>query len=229
MAAALAAAGVAVRAPMLPGHGTVVDDLDAMRWADWLGAAETEFAELAATCDSLVLFGLSMGGSLACALAAEHPGDVAGLVLVNPFIDPPAESFREAVRSAIAGGFPRAPGIAGDVADPSVTERGYDQLPLEALLSLCEGLDGLLPRLPDVTCPALLMSSRTDDVVPTESSDLLAGRIGGPVERVWLDRSWHVATLDYDRDEIERRTIEFVAKEAGVFRFRPGSRRPTYL
>jgi hypothetical protein len=31
------------------------------------------------------------------------------------------------------------------------------------------------------------------------------------VERVRLERSFHVATLDHDRDEIEARTVAFVA------------------
>ena len=30
------------------------------------------------------------------------------------------------------------------------------------------------------------------------SSDVLAERVDGPVERVWLECSFHVATLDYD-------------------------------
>jgi hypothetical protein len=35
-------------------------------------------------------------------------------------------------------------------------------------------------------------------------------RSKGPVEQVVLERSFHVATLDYDKDEIEVRTVEFV-------------------
>ncbi len=35
---------------------------------------------------------------------------------------------------------------------------------------------------------------------------------GGPVERIWLERSFHVATLDHDAPEIEARAVEFVNK-----------------
>ena len=63
-------------------------------------------------------------------------------------------------------------------------------------------------------CPVLLLSSRTDHVVPTESGDLLAAAVGGPLERVWLERSFHVATLDYDAAEIEERAVAFVNKLA---------------
>jgi esterase/lipase len=40
---------------------------------------------------------------------------------------------------------------------------------------------------------------------------VLAERVKGPVERVTLERSYHVATLDYDKDEIEARTVEFLS------------------
>ena len=58
----------------------------------------------------------------------------------------------------------------------------------------------------------LLLNSPQDHVVPPPSSDYLAARVSGPVERVTLERSYHVATLDYDKDEIERRAVEFARK-----------------
>lgn len=210
LAAAIEAAGVPTVVPLLPGHGTTVDDLESCRWYDWVKAAETALDE-AAGGHPVVAVGLSVGGSLACRLAADHPERVCGLVAVNPFIDPPAESFRAALREMVATGFPRAPGIGGDVADPGAEPEGaYDELPLASVLTLAEGLDDLLVRLPLITCPLLLFTSRDDHVVPPVSSDVLADRVAGPVERVWLERSFHVATLDHDREEIERRTVAFV-------------------
>ena len=41
---------------------------------------------------------------------------------------------------------------------------------------------------------------------------MLASSVSGPVERVTLERSYHVATLDYDKDDIERRAVEFANK-----------------
>ncbi len=210
---ALAAAGFQVEVPVLAGHGTTLEDLEGTGWADWLASAEQAYGRLVAGCERVVVVGLSMGGALACRLAAERP-QVGGLVAVNPFVDPPAESFREAVRGVIAAGFPRAPGIRGDLADPDAREEGYDELPLGALLSLCRGLDDLLPRLAAITCPVLIMTSRVDHVVPPGSSDVLAQRVSGPVERVWFDRSYHLAPLDHDKAEVEARTVEFARKVA---------------
>ena len=48
------------------------------------------------------------------------------------------------------------------------------------------------------------MTSPQDHVVPPENSDILAAGVAGPVERVTLERSYHVATLDYDKDAHRR-------------------------
>lgn len=226
--AALAAAGFATARPTLPGHGTSPDDLAVTGWADWTAAAEAAFRDLAATHGRVLLVGLSMGGSLACWLAARHP--TPGLVVVNPFIDPPAASFRELLRTILDQGHRSVPGIGGDVARPdAATEAGYDELPVRPLLSLCEGLDGLLGDLGRITCPTLLFTSRHDHVVPPVSSDILAGALGGPVERVRLERSYHVATLDHDAEAIEARTVDFaraVAARRGPGSARSGRARP---
>src|SRR5207302_2493924 len=129
----------------LPGHGTSLDDLETKGWDDWMATADASYRDLAVAGDPVVLVGLSMGGSLACWVAAEHAATVAALVAINPFVDPPAESFRDALRQMAASGIRRAPSIGGDVADTSSREVGYDELPIGPLLSLCGGLDDLLP------------------------------------------------------------------------------------
>lgn len=213
LAAALEAAGLAVEAPLLPGHGTSLEDLAGCGWDDWTAAAEAAYRRAAAVGGPVVVVGLSMGGALAAGLAAAH-GDAAGLFTVNPFVDPPAPSFQDLLADLLAAGEAYLPGIGGDMADPDAHEDAYDRVPVAALLSACRGLDSLAPRLADIRCPVLILTSRHDNVVATVSSDLLAGAVAGPVERVWLERSRHVATLDVERDEVERRTVAFARRVA---------------
>ena len=97
-----------------------------------------------------------------------------------------------------------------DIARPDVVEVTYEGTPLSAVLSLFEGIEDVALGLPEIRCPVLLFSSREDHVVPSTSGDLVEASVGGPCERVWLERSYHVATLDYDRDEIEDRAVSFV-------------------
>ncbi len=208
--AALEAAGFEVEAPMLPGHGTTPEDLAGCGWDDWVAAAEDAYQRAR----PVVAVGLSMGAALAAGIAAGH-SEVTGLAVVNPVVDPPAPSFQELLVSLLDAGERFLPGIGGDIADPGTEEVAYDRLPVAALLSMSRGLETLRPRLGDVRCPVLILTSRHDHVVPTVSSDLLAGAVSGPVERVWLENSRHVATLDLDRHELERRVVDFASRLVG--------------
>ncbi len=56
------------------------------------------------------------------------------------------------------------------------------------------------------------MTSPQDHVVDPTASDLLASKVSGPVERVTLERSYHVATLDFDAELIQQRAVDFGKK-----------------
>jgi carboxylesterase len=211
LAEAFAAAGFAVELPRLPGHGTTIEDMLETDWDDWSGEAERAFQGLANRVDKIVVAGLSMGGTLTAWIAERHP-KIAGAVFVNPAIEPPAESFREMMRGIIESGSQTMPAVGNDIADPDATELAYDSTPIPCLLSLCEADDEIAANLAKIECPVLIMNSPQDHVVPPESSDILAAGVSGPVERVTLERSYHVATLDYDKDEIERRAVDFAQK-----------------
>jgi carboxylesterase len=203
---ALDVAGFDVEAPMLPGHGTTPEDLAGCGWADWVSAAEAAYAQLPAPA---VVVGLSMGGALAAGVAAAHP-EVRGLAVVNPLVDPPAPAFLDTLQAFLDAGERFLPGIGSDITDPAAKEVAYDRLPVAALLSMSRGLYELRPALGDIRCPVLILTGRHDHVVPAVSSDVLAESVAGPVERVWLENSAHVATLDLDREELERRVVAFV-------------------
>ncbi|HEX3621765.1 MAG TPA: alpha/beta fold hydrolase [Acidimicrobiales bacterium] len=224
LAAAFEKAGFDVEVPLLPGHGTSPEDLAGMSWADWEAAVAEAYAAVAGRVGGpVVIGGLSVGGALAAGLAADRP-EVAGLVAVNPMIDPPAASFQALLGDLLAAGERFLPGIGGDMADPDAHEDAYDRLPVAALLSTCRGLDALAPRLQAVGCPVLVVTSRHDHVIPIVSSDALAAAASGPVERLWLERSGHVATLDLERDELEARAVAFARAAAATAGPRPGTR-----
>ncbi len=209
LAEALAAAGYTVDLPLLPGHGTAVEDMIPTRWADWSGAAESAYEKLATGCDDVAVVALSVGGTLACWLA-EHHRQIRGLALVNPFIDPPAESFRDVMRGVLETGTDVAPGVGSDIKKEAVSELAYLGTPIAAALSLFEGIDATAAELGRVSCPILLLSSRNDHVVPSSSGDVLEAGVAGPIERVWLENSYHVATLDNDAEEVTARVLAFV-------------------
>jgi carboxylesterase len=208
LAEAFAAAGFAVDLPLLSGHATAVEDMMDRRFEDWRAETEASYAALAERCRRVVVAGLSMGGTLAAALCAAHP-EIAGLVVVNPAVEPPADSFLEMLEGGLSGGVTTIPAIGSDIAAPGVRELAYGATPVAPLLSMMEGVQALAADLGRIRCPVLVFTSRDDHVVPPSNSDYLAAHVSGPVERVALERSYHVATLDHDAGEIEARAVEF--------------------
>lgn len=206
----LADAGLTVELPLLPGHGTEVADMLPTGWNDWSAAAEETYADLSARCSRVAVVGLSMGGTLACWLTERHP-EIAGLVVVNPAVEPMPEELRGAFTDMLENGTEVMPGIGSDIAKPDTFEQAYPGTPVAPLLSLFAGVAEVAANLGEIRCPVLLLSSREDHVVPSTAGDLLEASVSGPCERVWLERSYHVATLDYDRDEVEERTVTFVS------------------
>lgn len=215
VADALVAAGYHVELPRLPGHGTHVDEMVPTRWADWAGEAEAAYQRLAARATEVVVVGLSMGGALTMRVAADHP-EVRGVVCINPAVQPQTDEVLGMLQGMVDGGMEVMPGIGSDIADPDSKESAYEGTPVAALISfLGEGIGNLAGHYPNITTPLLLMTSPQDHVVEPAQSEYLATHYGGPVERVTLDRSYHVATQDYDRDLIIERTVAFADKVTG--------------
>ena len=214
LAEALATAGFTVELPLLPGHGTAVEDMVPTRWEDWSGSAESQFQALAARCDRVVVVGLSMGGALTCWLAERHP-HVAGIALVNPMVHAPDAEFRAGIQSLLDAGTEVFDAIGSDIKKEGPVEAAYPGTPLAAVLSLFEGVDEVEGRLGDISCPTLLLSSREDHVVDPVSGDVLVSSVAGPVERVFLEDSYHVATLDNDAPLIEARVVAFATAVMG--------------
>ena len=200
--------------PLLPGHGTTVEDMVHTGWSDWSATAESAYQSLAERCEKVVVAGLSMGGSLTVWLASQHP-EIAGIVCVNPALRI-GDDMVQLVEQMIESGEETIPSIGGDLADPNAHEAAYDATPLRPLLTFAEGLTALRADLEKVLCPLLLLTSPQDHVVPPADSDELTVGAAGPVERIALERSYHVATVDYDRDLIRKEAVTFARRVTGA-------------
>jgi carboxylesterase len=78
----------------------------------------------------------------------------------------------------------------------------------EELFALIAVTRELLPR---ITCPTLILQARDDHVVPPGNGKTIASHVGAShVELVWLDNSFHVATIDFDKDRIVAEVHRFI-------------------
>lgn len=215
VAHALAAAGHHVELPRLPGHGTAVEEMQLTGWSEWAAEVVAARDRLAGRAERIVLAGLSMGGTLALhtALGWGADAELCGVMCINPATRVQETAVLDMLRELLDDGMHVVPGGGADIADPSAVDLSYDGTPVGPLLSL--QLDGLAPmqdRYGEIVVPLRLFTSRQDHVVDPADSEHLVATYGGPVEHTWLERSFHVATQDHDRDLICAAAVDFVGR-----------------
>jgi carboxylesterase len=223
LARALAAAGFAVSAPLLAGHGDTPAALAATRWQDWLASAEAAFDRLHAAVPSgpVAVAGFSMGGLLALRLARTRPGAVAALALMSvPLRLPPWQA-------AVMHGFARLPAFlrrsrlaslrkrgGSDVTDAHVRDDNpaLVAMPLAGIAELVALGETVRRDLSLIDVPALVAHGERDRTVPQSASFELAGSLASAtVERLWLPRSGHLLAVDIERAQLCEAVVRFLS------------------
>lgn len=209
----LAAAGLSVELPLLPGHGTSWQDMNRTTSDDWYAEVDRALLHLADRCDEVFVGGLSMGGALGVRLAQRHPDIVRGLVLVNPSLT--VEDVRLPLIAPFGPLFsrllPSTPGLASDVAKPDTGEGGYDRVPTAAAATLPKLWRTVQEGMSGLRAPVLAYRSPQDHVVGPRSLRILARRaVNTRLTIHLLHDSYHVATLDHDAAAIFDGSLDFV-------------------
>ena len=210
LTAAVHGAGYATVAPKLPGHGSTPVDLVGLTWQDWLDAVRSVTDELAARTGTVVLVGQSMGATLALHVALADPA-VRAVAVINPLVLPADPDAIEHLEYLVGRG--RTMQLAGepDLRDPNAHDSAYPDLALTALIQLAQCADAIHPQLGDIRVPLFVASSDHDTVVDPANADALAARAGGPVTRLRLPNSGHVAALDFDHQLLSDALLTWLA------------------
>ena len=209
----LVQAGFRVSLPRLPGHGTSWLELNRTPWTHWYAEVDRAFVELHQQCQQVFVAGLSMGGALSLRLAEQHGREVAGLVLVNPAVNIADPRMR--ILPVLQRVQPSLAAIANDIAKPGVDEGAYDRTPLPALHSQTFMWADIRQNLARVDQPLLVYRSRVDHVVdPSSLAIIKAGVSSTDTTFLTLERSYHVATLDFDAEDIFNGSVDFFRRLA---------------
>jgi carboxylesterase len=215
LAEGLARAGFTVALPRLKGHGTTPADMAASTASDWIGDVEQAENWLKERSTTLFMTGLSMGGTLTLFMAGQHPDLFKGIIPINAAIN--LYNPDMAALAYMIGGPTEVAGVGSDIKAPGVTELAYPVTPVPAikeLFALMKVTDELMPR---ITIPALIMTSRGDHVVPPINGEYIFNRLPSTDKQLlWLENSYHVATLDNDKDVILQKSIDFIHAHSGV-------------
>lgn len=201
----LASRGVYVDVPLLPGHGTSVEDMSRTSFPDWVAGAEAAYLGLAARHRRTFVLGFSMGGLIALMLASRRHVD--GLVMVSaplrirdpraPFLPlialvrkyepptPPAPQSPHAHGPGPATApIPASPLEPATLAGPSeigAEERrtvSYSQKPVVCIQSLMRLMQVVRAETPHVEAPLLAAYGANDRTAPPEDGQWIIDHAG---------------------------------------------------
>ncbi len=210
----LHAAGYSVHGLRLPGHGTRVEDLDAMKWTDWADAVEDAFDTMRLLCERVAVVGQSLGGLLALHLAAHRPDVAAVASLAAPlWLDGLAGKV---AAWAASGALPmRAlPKLGGsDVRDKKTRAENpcYDAFPTRALGELARFMQVVDGELASIHCPVLVVHGRHDHTAPVACAAHIADKAHAVRTRI-LARSFHLIAADVERDVVAAEVIHHLRR-----------------
>ncbi len=225
-------AGFTVQAVQLAGHCGTEADLLATGWRDWFASVEESAERLRQHVDHLFVGGLSMGSVLSMMYAIEHPDKVDGLALYGttffydgwaipatgrlafllPIFDRLGigrkkmfmethpfgiknERIRRSISGSMLGGDSAAAGLPGN--------------PWPSLAEFYRLSRYVQRRLHEVRVPCLAVHAKEDDVASLRNVALIEKRVSAPVETVVLDNSYHMVTVDQQRDVLAARSVAF--------------------
>jgi carboxylesterase len=225
----LARAGYTVSCPQLAGHCGSFEDLRATGWQDWYATAEDALDALRKTCRKVIVGGLSMGAILALHLAAQRPSDVHGAALFAPTLKldgwgvpwysvlfnlvrdrrtADLVTFSERQPYGIKDPRVRAL-IMAAINSGDSSKAGQFSNPGRVMLELRWLVDTVKRELGSIRQPALIVHPREDDRASLRNAAYLQRALGGMVDTCVLNDSYHIVTVDRQRDLVVQRTVAF--------------------
>ena len=223
--------GFTVLCPQLAGHCASEEELITTCWSDWSRSVEDAFDALSQHMDAVFVGGLSAGAVLSLRHAQRYPGRARGLALYSTtlrydgwtipklsFLLPlilktpyfgKRYRFEEAFPYGIMDDKLRGR-ILAQMQSGDAAAAGFTATPGASLKQLWGLVAAVKRDLPSIKTPTLIVHAGNDDIASARSNALyVRDHIGGPTELLLLDRSYHMVTIDQERNVVGDATARF--------------------
>jgi len=215
LGAAINALGYSVSGILLPGHGTKPTDLDPIQWQQWYAAAVSEFKRLQKTSKQVHVVGFSMGGALAMHLAANFP--VGRLALLSPFFKIAYNKWHVVPEEWLVYTVGRLlrhlkKTHSGNCNDPEARLKhiAYYHYALSSINQALALVDVVKGELKMIRNPLLIVHAKGDKTTSPSASRKIFNLLPSESKRfVWLRKSNHIVTHDYDKGTVFREIAKF--------------------
>lgn len=239
-------AGYSVRVPHVKGYGYTAGDTahSVTAWRDWHNQVLLELRDLKRQYKTVSVGGLCIGAVLALSVAVEAGAEISGLSLLATtlyydgwsipwyrFMLPLGYytpfryiyAYKEREPFGLKNEQLRR-WVAREMAHKTSSIAGASNLTLPAIHEAELLIKSVKRNLPKVTVPALIIHAVEDDVSTPRSADFVATHIGSDkVRKILLHDSYHIITMDNEREQVADETIRFFDEFTGKSTSEPGT------
>ncbi|HSN95290.1 MAG TPA: alpha/beta fold hydrolase [Anaerolineaceae bacterium] len=197
--------GYTVSGPLLPGHGTHPDDLNRVKFEDWVHVSEEAVEALKATCKHVFIGGESMGGLVAMRVAELHP-ELAGVLLYAPGLQANNIWAAPLLKHFIKY-------LKKDGAGNGFIWSGYNVYPIGGADEMRKLQKVVDKNLEKISQPVLLMMSKADTMVPQTVIETIQHSVSSDIIDLHVfEDSDHCILLDKYNQEAFEITLAFIRK-----------------
>lgn len=204
--------------PRYPGHGTTGKIMDKFGWHDWYHEVEKNYLELIKNYPIVYVVGFSTGGSLALKLSTKFK--VEKLVVVSTFISATRKWFYifkpETYLNTVGKLFNYLPTIPPPNLSDPVARKEYirgSHFSLKSIRNTLELIEDVKHNIYLVTVPILIVHSKRDiTTCPSGAQYVYDNVSSNEKELIWLEKSNHIALLDYEKDYVFEQIYNFLEK-----------------
>lgn len=225
-------AGYSVSVPHFKGYGYTEGDTphSVTPWRDWRGQVMSELRDMKRKYQTVSIGGLCIGAVLALSVAEEASAEISGLSLLATtlfydgwsipwyrFMLPLGYytpfryfyAYKEREPFGLKNQQLRR-WVAREMSHKTSSIAGASNLTLPAIHEAELLIKAVKRNLHKVTAPALIIHAVEDDVSTPRSADFVATHIGSAkVHKVMLHNSYHMITMDNERERVADETIKF--------------------
>lgn len=230
-------AGYTVEIPYIHGCGVADTSLrHTTPWEKWRKQVEAHFAKMRREYSQVSVAGLCIGADLALALALDHSAEIHALCLysttlyydgwnVTRWRHLRALAYYSPLRYMLSYHERHPYGlkderirqwVATQMKKGVETAAGAAKSPFTGVYQAERMMRYLRRNLGRVTVPTLILHAQEDDFASPKSADLVESRVSSStVRKVILHDSYHIITLDNDKDRVAQETLDFIQAQTG--------------
>lgn len=204
-------------------------------WEDWCAVVESRVARLKEEFKTVSICGLSMGATLALAVAARSK-ELLSVVLLSPVLQYDGWSvpwywklltvvydlgvrnwsYKESEPYGIKN-YEMRRRVASALEKDGVAAVGAASIPARHLRAALRMIDFVRASLPLVRVDTLIIHSIDDETASPRNAEVILQSINAEVRKViWLGDCYHIITVDNEREIVTNETVMFIKRSIEI-------------